>query len=306
MAPLIAIVTTHTTRHLRRCLLGVAAQSRRADRVLVTCDGDGMDLCDEAAAAATEFALPLTLIRRAHAGVARSGQVRNNAVRAIAADAAPAEALLVFLDGDICPAPGCFAAHEHLSRAADLVLAYRIDLTEQQTADFDESALRAGRDPAQISADQDRDLTQRQQRYRRALLLRRIGLGKPHKPKLLSANFSVRLRMFMRVNGFDELYEHYGQEDDDLGRRLHAAGARTALGLVAARAYHLWHPTTGRCHPQRTPLKTRRAAAQTPRHTRTVHGARGADVGASEAESTIPGISPSRCAYESAGRAYRS
>lgn len=243
MAPLIAIVTTHTTRHLRRCLLGVATQSRKADRVLVTCDGDGTDLRDAAAAAAAEFGLPLTLIRRPHAGVSRSGQVRNNAVRALSADAAPGDALLIFLDGDICPAPACFAAHERLARAADLVLGFRIDLTEQQTETFDESALGAGRDPALITAEQAEELKQRQQRYRRALLLRRIGLGKPHKPKLLSANFAVRLRMFMRINGFDELYENYGQEDDDLGSRLYAAGIRPALGLVAARAYHLWHPT---------------------------------------------------------------
>lgn len=243
MPPLFAIVTTHTTRHLRRCLLGVAVQRRKPDRVVVTCDGDGADLRDAVAAAAAEFGLPITLVRRAHAGVSRSGQVRNNAVRALAADSPSGDALLVFLDGDICPAPGCFAAHEERARAADLVLGFRLDLTEQQTEAFDESALRAGDDPAPIEPQQSADLAAREKRYRRALLLRRFGLGKPHKPKLLSANFAVRLRSLLRVNGFDELYEQYGQEDDDLGRRLYGTGVRPALAITAARAYHLWHPT---------------------------------------------------------------
>lgn len=243
MPPLIAIVTTHTTRHLRRTLLGVSAQTRRADRVIVTCDGDGEELKDAVEAAAREFALPITLVRRAHAGVSRSGQVRNNAVRVLLADSTARDALLVFLDGDICPAPGCFAAHERLAAAAEVVLGFRHDLTEAQTEAFDEAALRSGREPVSVTDEQREALELRHRRYARLRLWRRFGLAKPHKPKLLSANFAVRLGAFERINGFDELYEGYGQEDDDLGRRLYGAGARPGIGLKNAIAYHLWHPT---------------------------------------------------------------
>lgn len=243
MPPLIAIVSTHTTGHLRRVLLGIACQRRRADRVVVSFDGDAAELREEAAAAAGELGIATTLVMRAHAGTARSGQVRNNAVRALAGDGVPNDALLVFLDGDICAGPGCFAAHERLSEAGELVLGFRHDLSEEQTAAFDDAALRDGREPVALTAQQRSALETRAKRYARQLFWKRFGLGKKHKPKLLSANFAVRLGAFARVNGFDELYEGYGQEDDDLGRRLQGAGYRPALGLREATAYHLWHPT---------------------------------------------------------------
>lgn len=240
---LIAIVSTHTPRHLYRTLLGVSVQSRPADRVVVSCDGDAEEIRQEAERAARELNLAVTLIQRTHAGVSRSGQVRNNAVRALMGDGAPNEALLIFLDGDICAAPGCFAAHERLSSNRQVVLGFRHDLTEQQTERFDEAALRAGREPVTLSGEQIAAIRTRHSRYARQLVQRRFGLGKKHKPKLLSANFAVRLGAYARVNGFDELYEGYGQEDDDLGRRLYGAGFMPALGLLDATAFHLWHPT---------------------------------------------------------------
>ena len=243
MPNLIAIVSTHTTRHLRRVLLGVASQKRKADRVVVSCDGDGADLLAEVESAAGALGLAVTLIQRAHAGVARSGQVRNNAVRALSGDGVSSDALLVFLDGDICAAPECFAAHERLAAKNDVVLGFRHDLTEQQTGGFDDDALRAGREPVAISAEQRAALETRHKRYAGQLFWKRFGFGKKHKPKLLSANFAVRMGAFARVNGFDELYEGYGQEDDDLGRRLYGSGYAPALGLREATAYHLWHPT---------------------------------------------------------------
>jgi len=210
---------------------------------VVSFDGDAEELRAEGARAADELGIAATLILRAHAGVARSGQVRNNAVRALMSDGVSNEALLVFLDGDICAAPECFAAHERLSTQSQLVLGYRHDLSEEQTAEFDEAALRDGREPVVLSSQQKGALETRHKRYARQLFWKRFGFGKNHKPKLLSANFAVRMGAFARVNGFDELYEGYGQEDDDLGRRLQGAGYRPALGLRDATAYHLWHPT---------------------------------------------------------------
>lgn len=242
-ASLIAIISTHTPRHLRRALLGVSVQSRPADRVVVSCDGDGEDVRIETERAAGELGLELTLIQRAHAGVSRSGQVRNNAVRALAGDGVSNDALLVFLDGDICASPGCFAAHERLGAEREVVLGFRHDLTQEQTDRFDEAALRAGGEPVALSGEQFAALKARNARYARQLFWRRYGFGKKHKPKLLSANFAVRFGAYARVNGFDELYEGYGQEDDDLGRRLYGAGFMPALGLMEATAYHLWHPT---------------------------------------------------------------
>jgi hypothetical protein len=247
--PLAAILITHTTRHLRRSLLAVAASGRRADAVVVSADGDGDDLRSCVAEAAREFGLAVTLVRRAHAGMSRSPQVRNNAVRALLAAGwgHRAGARLVFLDGDCAPARACLETHERLGErgggGGGVVVGFRVDLSEDQTEGFDEAAVRRGEPPAAIGAAQWADLAARDRRYRRALFWRRLGLGKAHKPKVLSANVSVPLAAYLAVNGFDEEYVGWGAEDDDLGRRLYAHGTPAVVGVASAVVFHQWHPT---------------------------------------------------------------
>ena len=201
---LAAAIIAHTTRHLRRTLLGVASAGPRPGRVVVSCDGDGEDLRACVEGASREFGLAVTLVRRGHTGQSRSPQVRNNAVRELAD--LPGEARVVFLDGDCCPARDLFARHRELAPAGQLVVGFRIDLTPEQTEAFDEAAVRDGRAPAVVRDEQRAVLIRRHKRYEWAAFMRRIGLGKAHKPKVLSANFSCTLGAYRAVNGFDEEY----------------------------------------------------------------------------------------------------
>jgi hypothetical protein len=243
--PLAVILITHTTRHLRRSLLAVAASSRRPDAVVVSIDGDGDDLRSCVADAAREFGLAVTLVRRPHTGMSRSPQVRNNAVRTLLSMGwgGMHDARLVFFDGDCAPARACLAEHDRLGQGGRVVVGFRVDLTEPQTEAFDEDAVRRGEPPAPIEPAQWADLAARDRRYRRALLWRRLGIGKAHKPKILSANVSVPLAAYLAVNGFDEEYVGWGAEDDDLGRRLYAQGTPAAVGVASAIVFHQWHPT---------------------------------------------------------------
>lgn len=244
MPALHLVITTHTTRHLRAVLFGAARQRRRADRIAISCDNDLPEIAELSASCAREFDLPLLLVQRPHRGASRSSQVRNNGVRALLAHGADlAGSRLVFLDGDCCPAHDCFQIHEQLGARADLVVGFRIDLTPDQTEHFDEAALVRGKPPAAITTDQMATLVARHRRYQRHAFFRRLGLVKAHKPKLLSANFSITWAMFEAINGFDEEYIGYGGEDDDFGRRVYRAGGRPVIAVAEAVVYHLWHPT---------------------------------------------------------------
>jgi GT2 family glycosyltransferase len=243
--PLAVILITHTPRHLRRSLLAVAASDRRPDAVVVSTDGDHDDLRACVLEASREFALPLTLVRRPHTGQSRSPQVRNNAVRTLLSMGWGEEhdARLVFFDGDCAPARACLAEHERLGAVGRVVVGFRVDLSEAQTLAFDEAAVARGEPPAAIEPAQWAELASRDRRYRRALLWRRLGIGKAHKPKILSANVSVPLAAYLAINGFDEEYVGWGAEDDDLGRRLYANGTPAVVGVAAAVVFHQWHPT---------------------------------------------------------------
>ncbi len=238
-----AVVITHTPQRLRRTFLALACQTRAPDSVTLSCDSDDPAIEREARAASREFDLPIRLITRPALEKSRSGQARNNAVRALLSEATDDEARVIFLDADCAPAPDLVAKHMDLGRGRALVHAGRINMTAEQTQHFDEDALRAGRLPVTPSPEQLADVAKRHARYRRHALLRRVGLMKPHKPKLISANFSVRLRDFVTVNGFDESYEGWGQEDDDLGRRLYMVGVRPVIAVRTILAFHQHHDT---------------------------------------------------------------
>lgn len=253
MLPIHLVITTHTTRHLRRSLMGAAHQTRTPASIVVSCDNDLGEIREVVRAASAEFAsgLPagLVIVQRPALGVCALAQVRNNGVRALRALGAGPDDRVVFHDGDCCPAADDLSNHARLLTSADLVCAYRVDLTPEQTEAFDESAVAAGRPPGDITPEQRGALALRERRLRRQALLRRLlpmlfrGRSKAHKPKILGANFSCSLAAYDSINGFDEEYLGYGSEDDDFARRLYATGHRPAVGVGSCIVYHQWHPT---------------------------------------------------------------
>jgi hypothetical protein len=236
------IIPTHTTRWLRRTLVGVAGQASPPDSVTVTSDTDDPGIRELLEQAADELGLPLTLVCRPHQGRERLSQVRNNAVRMLLGRGVSPAARLIFLDGDCAPPPDMVARHLSLGRGGDLVIGFRIDLTPAQTEAFDEAALVAGRPPISPTAAQLARLARRHRRYRRQQVLRRLGLAKPHKPKPLGGHHSVTLALCRRVNGFDEEYHTWGTEDDDFAKRLYAAGGTSVVAVRDIVVYHQHHP----------------------------------------------------------------
>ncbi|MFW5653862.1 MAG: galactosyltransferase-related protein, partial [Planctomycetota bacterium] len=95
-----------------------------------------------------------------------------------------------------------------------------------------------------LLSDSDRaELARLDQRARTHARLRRLGLTKMHKPKIIGAHFAVSLRGWVRVNGFDEHYTRYGMNDDEFGRRVHRSGASCGIAIERIPALHLYHPT---------------------------------------------------------------
>ena len=62
------------------------------------------------------------------------------------------------------------------------------------------------------------------------------------KPRIVGNNFGVWRQALEAINGFDERFQGWGCEDDDVGLRLKAAGQRIKTILAQTHAFHLWHP----------------------------------------------------------------
>ena len=71
-------------------------------------------------------------------------------------------------------------------------------------------------------------------------LKKNLGLNKKG-PKLRSGVFALFKEKFVQVNGFDEKYKGWGNEDDDLGHRLYAAGVNGFNPFWNEYPLHLFH-----------------------------------------------------------------
>ncbi len=239
------LICTHTTRHLRRTLLGVAAQTPRPASVVVSIDNDKDEIRDLCAECSREMNLPMIVAWRPWPGEVRVGQVRNNGVRALLArpgcDVAEDD-WMHLLDGDSVMPPGMLAEAQRIWAGRTLVIGGRVLLTEDQTAAFDESRLASGRDPVELSAQQRTDVATRHARYLWQLRLKPFGFVKMHKPKVLGANHACTVGMYRKVGGYDETFLGAWREDDDFGRRVYLAGGRGRVAVTNVCVYHLWHP----------------------------------------------------------------
>lgn len=270
--PVHLLIPTHTTRHLAACLAGLAWQTVHPASVTVSCDTD-----DPAIGRLLAETWPRVIARmgprpepprllhvwRPHCGEARLNQVRNNGLRALDGQGGIGGVILV-LDGDTVLSSRTVEAHAAAAaRGAEVLIPYRVNLAENQSAGVSPESIltsRPGADPPGdwVSDRERRSLAGRQRRYERQLLLKRLSAGalvKPHKPKALGGHHAVSVAALRSINGYDEGYVGYGYDDDDLTRRLYRLRPRLRVEVLVdcALAFHLWHPSRAPSRPTDAP-----------------------------------------------------
>jgi glycosyltransferase involved in cell wall biosynthesis len=67
---------------------------------------------------------------------------------------------------------------------------------------------------------------------------------KYRKARIFGLNFAVDRNSYYEVNGFDENFEGWGQEDSDIRDRFLLQGIKPISLMTSALVYHLWHPRT--------------------------------------------------------------
>jgi hypothetical protein len=245
--PVFLYIVAFEPTYLDLVFAGLARQSRRPDHIVLTCDNDRADLGEAAERWVSRVGAPISWVRRAHHGVARCSQVRNNAVRHIISDLGCERGRVIQIDADIVCERGFVERHAELGGRGEMVYGHRVNLTEAQSRALDAEKLAAGvggagGDPPVPEAEVT-SLHRRQRRAQRHLLMRALRLGPPHKPKLLGCNWSAPLAVWRRINGHDEHFQGWGYLDDEFARRAYLAGARCVPAMSRIIAWHLYHPT---------------------------------------------------------------
>jgi hypothetical protein len=202
----------------------------------------GFGMGDATAEVVERFAatvdIPVRFTTQQHEGF-RLARVRNNAARLARGD------YLLFLDGDCILPRDHLAAHRARRRPGLALLGHCARLPEETSRLLVPDNLSVMNLAGLVPAAEIRALARRHRRARWHNLLRH-----PTKPRLTGGDFGIWRADFERVNGFDERFVGWGQEDDDLGLRLRAAGLRLESVLDLTRSLHVWHPTDPTATPR--------------------------------------------------------
>jgi len=235
------IVNTYQKpRHLGLVLASIAAQTGVEGRFEVIVSDDGST--DGTATLVRDFAaqarFPVRLTSQPHDGF-RLARTRNAGARLSASD------YLLFLDGD------CILPHDHVAaylerrRPGRALLGYCARLPEATSAQLRDDII-VTTDLAGLAPTSERRLLAK--RFRKAWW--HAALRHPSKPRLAGGNCGIWRRDFEAVNGCDERFVGWGQEDDDLGLRLRAAGVRLESILDRTWSLHVWHPVDTSATPR--------------------------------------------------------
>jgi len=218
------------------CLRALALSTPRVDEVVVSDDGSSADNVCRMQAAFPDLPFPVRYVRQEDHGY-RLAAARNNALRQATGD------YIISLDCDILLMPDAVMAHTRMARRGWFLAANRACVGVVETEEALQQAIHSRLlDVLWENADRSR-LRRAHRQFQRNVWLRRLGLAKRHKPKILGCHFSIFREDIERVNGFDEAYVGWGFEDDDFAMRLHKAGVRGRSLILEARALHLWHPS---------------------------------------------------------------
>lgn len=233
----VVITTYRDPGSLQLVLRALQMQTRLPDEVLVADDGSPPEETLTVLRAMTAT-LPFEILHIWQPDLGfRAARSRNNAIFQARGR------FLAFLDQDTLPHPHWLATHHDSVSALRVGLGHVLEYKLLDGQSIDESAvIKAGGLNGLHTAEEWRHLRDLHRKFLFYTVLRRLGMAPANKPKLRSCNFSVHRSALEAVNGFDERYQGWGQEDDDLGRRLYRAGIRPTILLTKAPVSHRQHP----------------------------------------------------------------
>lgn len=231
------IVTTYNwPSALRLCLESLFAQQDNNFEIIIADDGSSPDNLKLTQACCADSPVSISYIHHDDQGF-RAGTIRNKAVAQSKGE------YLLFIDGDCILRPDFIARHRQLAERGCFVPGNRVLLSRAFTRKVIDQQILLNTKPFYYFI-----LLWLQRKINRVFGILHLPLGflrhsQPKKwQKAMTCNLGVWKVDFIRVNGFDELFEGWGFEDSDLVIRLIHAGIVRKEGRFAVPVLHLWHP----------------------------------------------------------------
>ena len=222
--------------HLRALFLCLLRQKKQADELIITDDGSSQKVLDFIGDLIPKAQFKVKHIYQEDKGF-RKTRALNNAVRNSTGD------LLIFCDQDL------IFGEEYIETIANNIKnniflmgrAHHTTEDEKNIILSDIENINSYNEiikklPAKYIKTIDKMLKEdRKRRIIKTLRLAKRGI------KLVGMSYALMKEAYLKVNGYDENYIGWGQEDDDFGNRLTVAGINGRELITQNIQLHLWH-----------------------------------------------------------------
>jgi len=245
---------------LRLVLQSALMQSEPGFELVIADDGSKPETAELVAATLGPGDVRWCHVRQEDTGF-RQSRVRNLGVRHSTAP------LLIFIDHDTPLHADFVADHIRLAGGGIFVQGKRCFLSPESS----EQLIRDGLQPGWWPSPWRRGLQNRKNALHWPALGRLFAAPKSFETSIRGCNLAVRREAFLKVDGFDEIYDGvWGREDSDFACRLFHSGIRCRNAWFAALQAHLHHPQVKRRERDRLDDELEKMRAE--RRTRAVRG----------------------------------
>jgi GT2 family glycosyltransferase len=253
------IVTTYNwPEALEMTLRSAMAQSRVPDEVVIADDGSGPETSRVVEKVLAHGKTRWCHVRHENRG-ARQSRIKNLAVRHARCS------YLIFVDHDVVLHPHFVRDHLSMARRGCFLQGKRLLLSRDST----ERILAKG--TFLPPRPWRRGLGNRKNAFHLPRIGAFLSRTKPFEVTLRGCNLSMSTEDFLRVDGFDEVFDgSWGREDSDICYRLFHSGVRVRLLWFLAIQYHLYHGRTGDWERERLDSELKRSTEE--KRTKAVRG----------------------------------
>ncbi len=225
----IILSTYNRASYLELSLLGYMRQTHPHFEVVIADDGSTDETTGIIETYQKLASFPIKHVWQENKGM-RKARILNKAIKLASYD------YLIFSDGDCIPKGDFIEAHLRNSQKGYFLGGGHIRLTKEYTESLTPEAVRQGHYEQALTSEHLWQL-----RLKHWLNLFYMLIGKSRRPKFLGLNISADKQSVIEINGFDENYEGWGQEDSDFRERLKRWGLRPRSILPEAIVFHLHH-----------------------------------------------------------------
>jgi GT2 family glycosyltransferase len=229
----IILIVYNRSDLLRKSLLSINAQSHLPDEVIITDDGSDEDILSILRELSNSVKYRLKYVRQENKGF-RAAKARNNGVRLAEND------YLVFYDQDIIGTGNYLRTFVDYADESKFIVSYPIRLSNEQSDLVDDKIIKSSNYFPILKFVQTLKIKKQYFKDYFEYTKKNIGVSK-RGPKLRSGVFAVHKSNYLKVNGFDEKFIGWGNEDDDLGKRLYKSGISGFNPFYNEFPLHLYH-----------------------------------------------------------------